>query len=134
VNVVYTRRARETGLPVSVIDNRDGSFDTDDWPWATLCEDHGDYCTHETRRLAERFAPVPSQWCATCQQLAAEADACPICVPGQCPGPDCPGRDDCPLHHECDRYLPAGECDYRSGRISFARAEELADTIAGSPR
>lgn len=69
MNVVSSRRARSTGTVVSVIDNRDGSFDADDdLGWFTLCEDHGGVCSHPTRKLAESWAAAPEDWCPTCQE------------------------------------------------------------------
>lgn len=68
-NVLQERRARSTGTVVRVIDNRDGSFDTNsaENPWYTVCADHGGVCSHMTRRLALDWAPVPDQWCPICQ-------------------------------------------------------------------
>lgn len=68
--VIQSRRARVTGTTVEVIDNRDGSFDTSDLPWITFCDDHGNYCSHDTRRLALDWAPRPDVWCETCQKEA----------------------------------------------------------------
>lgn len=69
--VVRETRSRQTRTVVQVIDNRDGSFDSDDPnAWFTLCVDHGGVCSHETRALAESFAPVPVEWCPTCQEQA----------------------------------------------------------------
>lgn len=65
--VITVRRSRRTGTTVALIDNRDESFDVGGLPWITLCEDHGNYCEHETRKLAESHAPEPDQWCAGCQ-------------------------------------------------------------------
>ena len=66
VNVVQRRRARETGTVVLVIDNRDRSFDDSEDPWFTLCDDHGNFVSHATRRLAVWHAPNPLGWCETC--------------------------------------------------------------------
>jgi hypothetical protein len=68
--VVQERKARATGTVVQVVDNRDGSFDTGDLPWFTVCADHGGVCSHPTRKLAEYWAPVPDQWCPDCQKAA----------------------------------------------------------------
>jgi hypothetical protein len=68
IKAISTRRARSTGTIVSVIDNRDWGFATSDLPWITLCEDHGNYCSHETRQHAADWASAPEQWCATCQE------------------------------------------------------------------
>ncbi len=76
--VVKTTRARSTGSVISVIDNRDGSFeaheglqgnDYSDMRWATVCETHRNYCLHSTRSLAITFASAPEEWCEKCQDL-----------------------------------------------------------------
>jgi hypothetical protein len=67
-NVVSSRKARSTGTVVEVIDNRDGSYDTGDLGWFTECVDHGNNCSHLTRKLAEYFASAPEIWCPTCQE------------------------------------------------------------------
>jgi hypothetical protein len=67
--VVSEHRSRATGTTVAVIDNRDGSFDSsDENGWFTVCQDHGGVCSHPTRKLAADWAPVPDQWCPTCQE------------------------------------------------------------------
>ncbi len=40
-------------------------------------------------------------------------------------------RIPCPLHDDCERYLTADECDYRSGRLTYTEAEDAADRQAG---
>jgi hypothetical protein len=67
--VIQTRRSRQTGTLVEVIDDRDGSFGSGG-SWATVCVDHGGICSHDTRALALDFAPVPNEWCPTCQELS----------------------------------------------------------------
>lgn len=70
--VIAQHRSRVTGTVVSVIDNRNGSFDvSDDLGWFTLCEDHGGVCSHPTRKLAVFWSSVPDQWCPTCQDPAS---------------------------------------------------------------
>lgn len=39
----------------------------------------------------------------------------------------------CPQHADCERYLPATACEYRSGAITYAEAENRADTAGGAP-
>jgi hypothetical protein len=41
--------------------------------WATFCNDHGTFCTHRTRKLAESHAAVPSGWCEDCAEIVEEA-------------------------------------------------------------
>lgn len=67
--ILAERRCRATGTIVQVIDNRDGEFDAsaEENPWYTVCVDHSGVCSHMTRALAERFAPVPDEWCPVCQ-------------------------------------------------------------------
>lgn len=73
--VVQRRRSRQTGTTVEIIDNRDGHFDSDDPnPWFCLCVEHGGVVSHETRHLAEAFAPVPREWCPTCQEEPEEIE------------------------------------------------------------
>jgi hypothetical protein len=69
--VVQERVARQTRTTVQVVDNRGGLFDADDENgWFTVCVDHGGVCSHETLALARAFAPVPREWCPTCQEAA----------------------------------------------------------------
>ncbi len=37
----------------------------------------------------------------------------------------------CPLHSECELYLRAEACDYRSGRMTYAEAEAEAYRLSG---
>lgn len=75
MSVVKETRNRQTGTTVQVVDNRDGSFDSDDPnTWFNVCVEHGGVVSHETRRLAEQFAPVPNEWCPTCQDEDAYFD------------------------------------------------------------
>ena len=66
-----------------------------------------------------------------------------LCTPsrggqGTGPGPRAPGTGlvspPCPLHFECERYQPAEHCEYRSGELTYAQAEEEADSRGGFPR
>jgi hypothetical protein len=75
VNVIRESRARSTGATVLLIDNRDFSFEDDpslgrEAYWATVCDTHGNYVLHKTRRLAESFMSVPEEFCETCQDEA----------------------------------------------------------------
>jgi thiol-disulfide isomerase/thioredoxin len=70
-----TRRNRQTGTLVELVDNRDGSFEADsEYGWATVCLDHGDYCLHDTRKLAESWMAEPAQWCSYCDEIAARLE------------------------------------------------------------
>lgn len=66
--VVLDRVVRETGTRVYVERTGPGSSIEQEPGWATVCQDHGGVVVHETRRLAERFASVPTEWCPTCQE------------------------------------------------------------------
>jgi hypothetical protein len=68
--LVKRGRNRATRTIVEVIDNREGSFEDGGLAWVTLCDDHGNYCEHETRRLAMDHSRDPSGWCATCKRAA----------------------------------------------------------------
>jgi hypothetical protein len=82
VNVVSERRNRRTGSVVLVVDNRDETFEQvggidkkehdvllADARWATVCQDHGNYCLHSTRKLADWFSATPDDWCGDCELL-----------------------------------------------------------------
>jgi hypothetical protein len=69
---VQTRRARSSGTVVSIIDNRDGSYDCGGPAWFTECEDHGCNVGHDTLALAREWAPVPREWCPCCQPYDPE--------------------------------------------------------------
>jgi hypothetical protein len=67
--IIQERRNRWTKTLIQVVDNRDHSFDADDENgWFTVCDDHGNFCSHPTRRLAEAHATAP-EWCGLCQVL-----------------------------------------------------------------
>lgn len=67
--IVQTRRNRETGTTIDVVDR--GQDDPDvqggDNRWETICTDHGTVCSHQTRAVAVSFAAVPTEWCEDCQ-------------------------------------------------------------------
>lgn len=80
MNVVAQRTARSTGSAVSLVDNRDQSFEemgegysdaetrqlARDGRWATVCETHHTYCLHATRAVATSFMAAPEEWCESC--------------------------------------------------------------------
>lgn len=74
MSVVSEARSRETGTVVQVVDNRDGGFDCGDLGWVTVCVEHGTVASHETRALAFRFRPVPSEWCENCMATVGYRD------------------------------------------------------------
>lgn len=78
MKVVKESKSRRTGTVVSLIDNRDGSFEghegspePESMRWATLCDDHGNFVVHGSRRLAESFMPVPDQFCLECAEIVS---------------------------------------------------------------
>jgi hypothetical protein len=79
--LLQSRRSRQTGTTVDVIRHAeiDGDWPSDQHPayrrwYETICVDHGGVCEHDTRALAERFAPVPREWCPTCQEEESDDD------------------------------------------------------------
>jgi hypothetical protein len=78
VRIASETVSRRTGSTVLLVDNRDESFEAmgDDGlgnsllpcgRWATVCDTHGNYVLHSTRRIAESFVPVPDQFCEECR-------------------------------------------------------------------
>jgi hypothetical protein len=62
-------RSRITGTIVQVVDL--AHPDSDICPdgenrWATICLDHGGFCSHLTLAHAAAHAPNPGLWCPTC--------------------------------------------------------------------
>lgn len=39
--------------------------------------------------------------------------------------------EQCPLHFECERYLSAEACEYRSGLMTYEEAEAEAYRLSG---
>lgn len=68
-----TRVARSTGVLVQVCDTdhpespvaRDGDAPR----WATMCAEHGTYCSHDTWRTARSFMAAPEEWCEDCRAV-----------------------------------------------------------------
>ena len=66
--LVQYRRARQSGTFVGIYRSLEAGIESDpDLPWATVCEPHAGVVCHRTLELARRFAPVPLDWCPTCQ-------------------------------------------------------------------
>lgn len=81
MNPIKSRRNRTTGTVVNLYDNRDGSYEVRDFgddrspeggTWVTECETHGNYCLHESRRLATAFLAAPEEWCEDCGAVEEE--------------------------------------------------------------
>jgi hypothetical protein len=65
----HESRNRKTGTRIMIIDNRQGSFDVGGQKWITFCDDHGNYCEHETLKLASRHYAHPEGWCGDCEEM-----------------------------------------------------------------
>lgn len=59
----YYRKARSTGRYVGVYDGAEADLDTAGGRWQTICEDHGQICSHDTLRVARYMASAPEEWC-----------------------------------------------------------------------
>lgn len=66
-----TVKNRITGSQIAVVDNRSKTFIDDDTKWYSVCDTHSNLCGHETRKLAEYHAVVPS-WCEDCSAIMYE--------------------------------------------------------------
>ena len=66
--LISERKNRITKTIIEVWDNRDQSLTEHDGDenWYTVCGDHGNLVSHNTRKLAEYHAAVP-EWCDGCQ-------------------------------------------------------------------
>lgn len=42
--------------------------------WVTFCEEHGDFCQHDTRALARDFKDAPEEWCEGHQRERDESE------------------------------------------------------------
>jgi hypothetical protein len=67
------RKNRITGTTIEVWDNRDQSLTEHDGDenWYTICSEHANLISHNTRKLAEYHAVVP-EWCDDCQPKVTE--------------------------------------------------------------
>lgn len=65
---VTLRRARSTGTLVGLYRSLEAGLESDpDYPWSTVCEDHGGIVCHATRALATQGLSHPEEWCHVCQ-------------------------------------------------------------------
>lgn len=62
--IVKRRRNRETGTTIALVDQ--GRDNIDGHRWETWCEDHGQTCSHPTKRLAISHMAYPASWCSQC--------------------------------------------------------------------
>jgi hypothetical protein len=85
----YIRYADDSIISLQCHENRCGEC-PDNTPEGTETDGGGPlegyYCEHSCNHAAK---PDPDD--ITCGQADEPEDECAICVPGQCPGPDCPG-------------------------------------------
>ena len=66
---VTLRRSRATGTMVGLYKSLESGIESDQqWPWSTVCEDHGTVVCHATRKLAEMTLPDPRAWCDECRE------------------------------------------------------------------
>lgn len=64
---VSRHRARQTGLEVAILDNREAAAEIEGEPtWYTMCVPHGQLVGHYSRYQAEAWAPRPMTWCEVC--------------------------------------------------------------------
>lgn len=65
---VAQTRSRITGTLVGVYHGEQSGMECDpEYPWLTVCEDHGTLATHRTLKLAREHAPDPTMWCEECR-------------------------------------------------------------------
>lgn len=63
--VIESRNRRATGTVVTIYRAADAGLDSAGGDWATVCEDHGAICNHETLAMARAHAPY-GEWCEDC--------------------------------------------------------------------
>jgi hypothetical protein len=65
---VQQRTCQASGTLISVFNNDQAELTDEDpeYPWVTVCEDHGSLCVHPTLALAKSHAAWP-EWCEECQ-------------------------------------------------------------------
>lgn len=61
------RHARSTKTLVSIYDGEPANLDTEAGRWQTVCETHGNICSHETFATAVSHLSQPEGWCEDCQ-------------------------------------------------------------------
>ena len=98
-------KARSTGVTISVYEcGEAGLGDEPGYPWATVCEDHGNSVAHPTLALARDHAAAPEEWCDGCRAIEARVP-CDICGCRKAKTVECP---------ECSSYtsIPDCKCGY----------------------
>jgi hypothetical protein len=66
---IISRRARSTRTTVVLLHGPESGMT--DYPYLTLCDEHGGVCEHERRADALRFLSHPEEWCPICQEVTA---------------------------------------------------------------
>lgn len=71
---VEQHKARETGRVVSIVRNDQAKLDDNDgeYPYSTICDEHGFIVAHHTLALARRHATNPLGWCEVCNGQVCE--------------------------------------------------------------
>lgn len=70
---VEQKRCRATGLPIGIYRADQAELEDDpEFPWATVCEEHGTILRAQTLKLARAGATHP-EWCDDCQPLLERA-------------------------------------------------------------
>jgi hypothetical protein len=62
-------KARSTGTTVEL--HPRGAYESDpDYPWSTVCVEHGGIVSHATKAAAKSFMAAPEEWCPGCQDAS----------------------------------------------------------------
>lgn len=74
---VQRRKSRQTGKLVGIYHNEQAGMDSVDgeYPWSTVCEEHGQIIAHQTIELAKAHAATPLDWCEVCNGNIKEEEA-----------------------------------------------------------
>jgi len=66
---VTLRRAYSTGTIVGLYRSLDAGLESDpEYPWSTICEEHGGVSHQATLALATESLRHPEKWCPDCQE------------------------------------------------------------------
>lgn len=65
---IKIRRARATGTEVGLYRSKDAGIESDpEYPWTTVCEEHGACVCHEKKAGALLAMACPDDWCDECR-------------------------------------------------------------------
>jgi len=74
--IVLYRKARSTKTHVGLYRSDEAGIESDpEYPWSTVCVEHGGVVCHHTRAAAETFLSHPEDWCPTCQEGARREES-----------------------------------------------------------